>query len=152
MDQFTKLQYSLDAAHKYHEEVREELARQIALAAERKVQLDAMVLQNGELRNVIQRLNDEGSEALKSANRLNGEYRKALESIAAVETARYPDGDAMSDSTLALIALGKNCGLCGSTLPCREHKEQPTEKREVSLQNNLCSHEGVPCRHCGEGA
>lgn len=53
MDQFTKLQYSLDAAHKYHEEVREELARQIALAAERKVQLDAMVLQNEAVRNTL---------------------------------------------------------------------------------------------------
>lgn len=99
------------------------------LLGERDEEIQRLKLQVGELRKLMGHWStvELALKAQEETKRLLGRYQKALEEIAAVDP-RYPDGDAMSDEMCAKIALGRNCYACGSTLPCREHKEQQTER------------------------
>jgi hypothetical protein len=75
----------------------------------------------------------------------NQEYRKALEAIANdKEGPFYPDGDAMGEAMCAKIALGRNCGLCGSTLPCREHVAQKPKRVDPPQSRDW------KCAKCGK--
>lgn len=119
--------------------------------------MKALELQNSELKSEVERWKKASNsnwdqvvaqiEKMEVANRLNERMRIALETIASTKDCpRYPDGDAMSEEMCAKIALGLNCGTCGSTLPCREHKEQQTEKRVAPVPN--APKAKVIHRHC----